>query len=195
MPMDSDMTMPVTRGELREELDSFKTDVGAAIHRFESRTLERFTAVEHKSEVLGERVSRVETRLTGLEDKVSALDHKVTALDDKVTGLDHKVTALDHKVTGLDHKVTALDHKVTALDHKVTALDHKVDGLAQQVTGLSQQVADLPKQLSAELAQHVHVIGEQFRAQISVVDEKYQDLPRRVDKLETAVSAPKRKRR
>lgn len=44
-----------------------------------------------------------------------------------------------------------------------------------------------------ELARHTKAIYESMSTQVSVIDEKYADLPRRVSRLETKVFAPKRR--
>lgn len=49
--------------------------------------------------------------------------------------------------------------------------------------------------LSGELAQHANRILESTREMVGVIDEKYNDLPRRVTALEAKVFPPKRQRR
>ena len=44
--------------------------------------------------------------------------------------------------------------------------------------------------LLAELAQHTKAISESLSAQISIIDEKYAELPARVKRLETEVFPP-----
>ena len=44
-----------------------------------------------------------------------------------------------------------------------------------------------------ELARHAKAIQEAMSAQISVIDEKYADLPARVSKLEATVASRKRR--
>jgi hypothetical protein len=51
---------------------------------------------------------------------------------------------------------------------------------------------------SAQLARHTGAVDERHRTEVSVVDDKYKDLPERVTKLEAAVFPPppvKRQRR
>jgi hypothetical protein len=50
-------------------------------------------------------------------------------------------------------------------------------------------------QLSVELAQHTNRILEETQKMLGAYDEKYRDLPDRVDVLEKAVLTPKRQRR
>jgi hypothetical protein len=51
--------------------------------------------------------------------------------------------------------------------------------------------------VSTEVARHTNAVLEHIRTMITVVDEKYKDLPARVTKLEQArnTSKPKRARR
>jgi hypothetical protein len=47
------------------------------------------------------------------------------------------------------------------------------------------------ERLMTELARHVKAIQEAMSTQVSVIDDKFADLPARVSHLETAVFAPK----
>jgi hypothetical protein len=47
--------------------------------------------------------------------------------------------------------------------------------------------------LLAELARHAKAIQESLATQISAMDDKYADLPGRVNRLESTVFAPKRR--
>jgi len=49
------------------------------------------------------------------------------------------------------------------------------------------------QRLLMELARHTRAIQETLSGQISIVDEKYADLPARVSRLETKVFAPKQR--
>jgi hypothetical protein len=51
----------------------------------------------------------------------------------------------------------------------------------------------LLERLMTELARHTRAIQEAMATQISVVDEKYADLPGRVSRLETTVFVPRRR--
>jgi hypothetical protein len=47
--------------------------------------------------------------------------------------------------------------------------------------------------LMAELARHTKAVQESMSTQVSVIDEKYADLPGRVNRLEAKVFTPKRR--
>lgn len=53
--------------------------------------------------------------------------------------------------------------------------------------------ASTEKRLLAELARHTRASHEEMSTQVSVIDEKYADLPTRVSRLETEVFATKQR--
>ena len=73
-------------------------------------------------------------KLDLLIDKVSNLDDKVSSLDEKVSNLDDKVSDLDKKVRGLDEKVSDLDAEVKGLDAKVNNLESDMREVKVKVT-------------------------------------------------------------
>ncbi len=114
----SDMSKPVTRGELLEDLESFDQK---------------------------------------LEQKLDQkLEQYATKADLEIWG-----GALSVRIGGVE----------TRLDH----VEAKVDGLY------------------GELARHTQAILEAMSTQISVVDEKYADLPDRVSQLERDATRPRRR--
>jgi len=114
----SDMSKPVTRGELVEDLESFD----------------------------------------------QKLDRK---LDRK---LDQYATKADLEIWG-----GALSARIGGVETRLDRVEAKVDGLY------------------GELARHTQAILEAMSTQISVVDEKYADLPDRVSHLERDASRPRRR--
>jgi hypothetical protein len=132
----TDMSSPVTRGELREELA-----------QLESRIERRFDVK--------------------LDDKLGALERK---FDDK---LDHLERKIDDKLGGLERK-----------------FDSKLDLWGG---ALLARIAESEKRVVAELARHTQAVYESMTKQISVIDEKYRDLPGRVTGLEVDVHALKQR--
>jgi len=63
------------------------------------------------------------------------------------------------------------------------------------VTGLDLhgRIESGEQRMLTELARHAKAIQEAMSAQISVIDEKYADLPARVSKLEATVASRKRR--
>ncbi len=74
------------------------------------------------------------------------------------------------------------------IDTTTARLDAKIDALGARVDRLGVE-------LSAELAQHTNRILDAVYAITGAVDEKYNDLPPRVLRLEAKVFPPKRQRR
>jgi hypothetical protein len=69
------------------------------------------------------------------------------------------------------------------------------DKLAHMATKADLEIwgGALLERLMTELARHTRAIQEAMATQISVVDEKYADLPGRVSRLETTVFVPRRR--
>ncbi len=89
--------------------------------------------------------------------KVTGLDQKVTDLDQKVTGLDQKVTDLDQKVTGLDQKVTDLNQKVTVLKNDVTDIKLTIEN---EIRVNIQRVAEGHLDLSRKLNECIKISSD-----------------------------------
>ena len=92
-----------------------------------------------------------------------------------------------------------------SLEHLEQKLDQKFDQKLEMWGGallaridvnerrFAQQIASAEQRLIAELARHTRAIQESMSTQISVVDEKYNDLPARVRQLEATVFPPERR--
>jgi hypothetical protein len=72
-------------------------------------------------------------------------------------------------------------------------MDIKLDvwggALLARITGLETRFVESEQRLLAELARHTRAIQESMTTQISVVDEKYKDLPARMNRVEADVQA------
>ena len=133
--MSSDMSTPVTRGELREELGQFEQrmigNVGQLGQRFDGK----------------------------LEQLAQRFDGKLEQLAQRFDGK-------------LELWGGALFARIEALSARVGTMSERSEAGEQRVL--------------AELARHAGAIQEAVSNQISVIDEKYADLPARVSKLEAA---------
>jgi exonuclease VII large subunit len=128
----TDMSTPVTRGELREEIAQLETRIDQKLERLETR--------------------------------------------------------IDQK---LDNLETRIDQK---LDNLETRIDQKLDNLGARLdTRLDLWGGALLERLQTELARHTRASQEAMSTEISVIDEKYADLPARVTRLEATVLAPDRR--
>jgi phage shock protein A len=134
----SDMSTPVTRGELRHELNEFE-------HR-----------VDQKFEV-----TRAE------------------------------ITAQDQR---FDRKLDAVIERMDAIEHRTT--QRMADTERRLGEDLARQFQAMETRLGEDLARHIGAVQESIRTMISVVDDKYADLPGRVTALEdNRAPTPPRKRR
>jgi len=128
----TDMTTPVTRGELREEFAQFE--------------------------------QKIDTKLVILEQRIEQkFDTKIQALDAKV---EQRLAKMATK-TDLEAWGEALLARMTELFE-----------LSEQRRQLGE------KRLHEELARHTNAIYESMSRSISVIDDKYNDLPQRVRQLE-----------
>jgi hypothetical protein len=124
----TDMSTPVTRGELKAELEQFEI-------RLEQRLEQKF---EQKLEFWG-----------------GALLARIEAGEQRMT-------------------------------QRMDAMEQRFEQRFVGIEGMEQR-------LLAELARHTGAIQEWMSKQISIIDEKYADLPSRVTQLEAKVSTRRRR--
>jgi hypothetical protein len=87
-----------------------------------------------------------------------------------------------------------LDHLERKFDDKLDHLERKFDDKLDLWGGaLLARITESEKRLVGELARHTQAVLESMTKQISVVDEKYNDLPGRVVRLEVEVDAFKQR--
>jgi hypothetical protein len=55
------------------------------------------------------------------------------------------------------------------------------------------RIADSERRMLAELSRHCNAMQEALSKQLSIIDEKYSDLPARVRRLEARVFTPRRR--
>ena len=85
-------------------------------------------AFKHETNLLGERLAKVETRLDGVEVRLDGLDAKFNGLDAKFSGLDAKFNGLDAKFNELDAKFDGLAANHTSLETKLNGVDTRLTG-------------------------------------------------------------------
>jgi exonuclease VII large subunit len=109
---------------------------------------------------------------------------------DDATNMSTPVTRGELKAE-LEQFEIRLDQK---LDQKLQKLEQKLDQkLGLWGGALRAQIEASEQRLLTELARHVRAIQEALSTQVSVIDEKYADLPARVKHLEATVFRPKRR--
>ena len=160
-----DMSTPVTRGELRQELQLFRLDFKQEL------TQELATKQE-----LADAVSRLATKQE-LADAVSRLATKQE--------LEMWGGAL---LARMDEKFELMEKRSLArMDEKFELMEKR------SLARMDDRFELMEKRSLAQLAVHVKAIEETLGKAIGVVDEKYSDLPRRVKRLESIASRSKRR--
>jgi hypothetical protein len=106
-------------------------------------------------------------------------------LREELAQLEHR---FDGKLEGLE---TRIDGKLEGLEKRI---EHKFDGKLDLWGGaLLARIVESEKRVLGELARHTQAVLESMTKQISAVDEKYQDLPGRTERLEAEVHALKQR--
>jgi DNA anti-recombination protein RmuC len=115
-----------------------------------------------------------------LRDELAQLESRLERkLDDK----------LGHQERKFDDKLGHLEHK---FDDKLGHLEHKFDAKLDLWGGaLLARIVESEKRVLSEIARHTQAVYESMTKQISVLDEKYRDLPERMARLEVEVHALK----
>jgi chromosome segregation ATPase len=144
----TDMSTPVTRGELREELTQLETRFDQKLDIWAGALMARINAGEHR---------------------------------------------LANRIDGLEQRMDGLERRMDGLEQRMDGLERRMDGLEQRMGRLEQQLGGLEERLLAALAQHTKAIHESISMQVSMFDEKYADLPARVQRLEAQVFSPRRR--
>jgi chromosome segregation ATPase len=143
----TDMSTPVTRGELRAELAQFEI---------------------HLDQKLEQRLAPLATKAE-LEIWRGALLARIESGEQR------------------------LIRRIDGLEQRFDGLEQRFDGLEQRFDGLEQRFDGLEQRLLTELARHTRAIYESISTLISIIDEKYADLPPRMSRLEAEVFAPKQR--
>jgi outer membrane murein-binding lipoprotein Lpp len=118
-----------------------------------------------------------------LRDELAQLEHRIERkFDDKLDRLERKFD------TNLGLWGEALAAQIRELAAQTRELAAQTRELAAQ---LPAQIRESEKRLLNELARHTQAGFEAMTREISVVDEKYNDLPARVARLEVEVDARK----
>ena len=154
-----DMSTPVTRGELIEELA-----------KIDHRSDEKFANLEFR---IDNKLANLESRI---DDKLANLESRI---DDKLANLESRI---DDKLTNLESRIEQkFDHKLDlwggAMLARIAVSENHLRDLALHVVASEQR-------LSAELARHVGALQASRSLQLSAFEDKYCDLPARVRRLE-----------
>jgi DNA anti-recombination protein RmuC len=157
----SDMSPPVTRGELRLELGELRLEFGELRMEFGELRLE-FGELRLELEEMEQRLDQ------RMDQKLEIWAGAVNARTDSIA-------------RSSEQRIGQLIAEVVASSEQRTA----------------ERIASQGRELHEDLARHVRAFEESMRSMVSVVDDKYADLPGRVTALERngAPPASPRKRR
>ena len=122
-------------------------------------------------------------------------DHPVTRreLREELSPLVDRVGTLETRVDSLESKFDSLEGKFDSLESKFDSLESKFDSLEDGLERkLGAKIDAATERLSAELARASLAFAEQARLEIGVLDDRYRDLPRRVETLERELDEHRR---
>ena len=92
---------------------------------------------------------------------------------------------------GLIERIKASEHRlIERIKASEQCLIERIKASEQR---LIERIDDSERRLLTELARHTRASHEEMSTQVSVIDEKYADLPPRVRRLEAEVFAPRRR--
>jgi hypothetical protein len=164
MVASTDMSTPVTRGELREDLEQFRQELKQEFVHL--ATKEELAQLATKAELVHLATKEELAHLATKED----LAQLATKAE-----LAHLATKRELELWG-----GALLARIGSNEQRLEQrLIERIDGTEQR--------------LSAELARHAGAIHESMSAMFAASDEKYADLPGRMNRVEAAVFAPKQR--
>ncbi|TMQ06140.1 MAG: hypothetical protein E6J90_47190 [Deltaproteobacteria bacterium] len=149
----NDMSTPVTRGELREELQRAIAPLATEAELASLATKDEIAQLATKAEI---------AQLATKAELAQAIAPLATKIELEVWG-------------------GALLARFESSERKLTQLIERSEQRFQE--GL----AGVEQRLSAELASHVKAVQESAATMIAGLDDKYKDLPGRVNRLETTV--------
>jgi chromosome segregation ATPase len=178
----ADMSTPVTRGELRDEFQSFKQELGRELTQ---ELASKKDLQELGRELRQELASKKELRELGRELREELASKK----DLQELGRElRQELASKKELQELGRELRQELASKKDLEMWGGALLARIDSRDKH---LLDAIAATEQRLLAELARHTRAAFEQMSTQISGHDEKYADLPERVNRLETAVFGSK----
>jgi chromosome segregation ATPase len=96
-------------------------------------------------------------------------------LDQAVTTLRAEVGAVEQR---LDRRLTSVEQRLSGMEGRLSGVEGRLSGVEGRLSGMEERLTEKFTQLASQIAMQVgNLMVEQLRSQISVVDEKYQDVP------------------
>jgi chromosome segregation ATPase len=167
-----DMSSPVTRGELREELVRFEP---------------RFEAIDQRFEQVDRRFEQVDRRFEQVDRRFEQVDQRFEQVDQRFEQVDQRFEQVERRLEHISGELSEV-RSTMATKH-----DLEIWGGAL-LDRFTQEMRAMEKRLQEDLARHSRANHEDTVKQIAAIDQKYADLPPRVSKLEGEVFPHRRRR-
>jgi hypothetical protein len=177
-----DMSAPVTRGELRDELGRLKAELDADRGAEPRPNLARELAPLATKAELREAIAPLATKAELREAIASAIAPLATKVELR--------EAIASAIAPLATKVELREAIANAVAPLATKVELELWGGAlmarmdTQLDGVRRDMQAMRLDLQADFARHANVIFESAQAMIRALDDKYADLPRRVTDIE-----------
>jgi hypothetical protein len=211
----TDMTIPVTRGELRDELVVFRQELRDELVVFRQDL--RDELVVFRQDLRDEFASKqdLHQQLSGLEQRLGEAfamrdatlakhgemheRHEATLANHSATLANHSATLAKHSEMLEKQGATLAKHSEMHERHEATLAKHSEMHERHErnfnllLEAVLARIDQAQRELGADLARHTRAIEESMQGRISTVDDKYKDLPDRVKRLETTVLSSRRR--
>jgi DNA anti-recombination protein RmuC len=187
----TDMSTPVTRGELRDVLAQVLAPLATKVEleMWGGALLARIESGERLLKQLAERIDashqRLIERIVSTEQQlIERIDGTEQRLSDRIVSTEQR---LSDRIDGIEQRIDGIEQR---LSDRIDGIEQRIDGIEQR---LSERIDGTEQRLLTELARHTSAAQEDMSTQISVIDDKYDDLPVRVSLLEATAFPPRRR--
>jgi YesN/AraC family two-component response regulator len=187
MAASTDMSTPVTRGELREELKQALAPLAT-----KAEVAELAAKVEQLATKAEQLATKAEVAQLATKAEVAQLATKAEVAQ-LATKAEVAQLATKAEVAQLATKAEVAQlaaETKTEIGFWGGALMAHIESSERR---LGRLIDGVEQRLGAELARHAEAIHESMSVRLVASEEKYADLPGRVGRLETAVFAPKQR--
>jgi chromosome segregation ATPase len=103
------------------------------------------------------------------------LDQAVTTLRAEVGAVEQR---LDRRLSSVEERLSGMEGRLSGVEGRLSGMEGRLSGVEGRLSGMEERLTEKFTQLASQIAMQVgNLMVEQLRSQISVVDEKYQDVP------------------